>query len=198
MYYYLHLVAREFGFLEDARAESPLEVLMGMYRCRLFLVIAALVGCAGAFAQQAGIAAIPPDDPEVYFGFFSLQQAIQKDISAAKGASAGAALERAAARHFNVSESDFAILGRVSNSTLGGLSTLAHEAKAYVAQERAAGQTPDPGKLAAFRERRLALLREGAGGLRRSVSPAGWGALQSYISDRYRSHIVRTEPTHAN
>ena len=170
---------------------------MGMYRCRLFLVIAALVGCAGAFAQQAGIAAIPPDDPEVYFGFFSLRQGIQKHIVAAKDASAGAALERAAARHFNVSESDFAIVGLVTNSTLGALSALGQEARAYVAQERTAGRTPDPGRAAAFHERRLALLREGAGALQKSMSPAGWGALHSYINDRYRSHIVRREPTHA-
>ena len=170
---------------------------MSIYRCRLSPVIAALAGCAGAFAQQAGIAAVPPDDPEVYFGFFSLQRAIQKDISSAKGPSAGAALQRAAARHFNVSESDFAILGRVSNSTLGGLSALGQEARAYVAQERTAGRTPDPGRAAAFHERRLALLREGAGALQKSMSPAGWGALHSYINDRYRSHIVRREPTHA-
>ena len=54
----------------NARAEGLQEVLMSIYRCRLSPVIAALAGCAGAFAQQAGIAAVPPDDPEVYFGFF--------------------------------------------------------------------------------------------------------------------------------
>jgi len=148
---------------------------MSMYRCRLFLVIAALVGCAGAFAQQSGVTALPPDDPEVYFGFFSFRQEIQKHIVAAKDASAGAALQRAAAQHFNISEPDFAIVGLVSSSTLGALSALGQEARAYLAQERAAGRMPDPGKEVAFHERRLTLPRDGADALQKSMSPAGWG-----------------------
>jgi hypothetical protein len=170
---------------------------MNTYHRRLFLAIAALAGCA-AFAQQAGTASILPDDPEVYFGFFSFRQAMQKQIVAAKDASDGAALQQAAAQNFGISASDFAIVGLVSSSTLGGISALAQEARTYIAQELAAGQTPDPGTLAAFSAGRLALLRQGAANLQSSMSPAGLVALHSYINDRYRPRIVQMESTHAH
>lgn len=170
---------------------------MSICRYRLFLVIAALVGCAGAVAQQAGAAAIAPDDPELYFGFFSLQQAIQKDISAAKDAPSGAALQQAAARHFNISEADFVILGSAASAALERVSAFMRDAHAHLQSEIAAGRRPDGATFEALNKQRLAILQDAANALQKSMSPAGWKALHSYINDEYRSHIVRTELSHA-
>jgi hypothetical protein len=168
-------------------------------RCyRLVIVSVGLLLCdASVFGQQSGVAAIAPDDPELYFGFFSFHQAIQKDISGAKDASSGAAFLRAAADHFNISESDFLSAGRVISSVLGRISALMQAAKAYSSNEMAAGRRPDRTTLEAFQKQRLELLRDGANDLQQAVSPTGWEALHSYINGPYRSHTIRKELTRA-
>jgi hypothetical protein len=170
---------------------------MKAYYCRLVIASVGLLLCdARVFGQQSG--AVAPDDPELYFGFFSFLQAIEQDVSNATDASTGAALRQAAAQHFNISESDFLSAGTVGGSVLGKISTLTQTAKAYISSETAAGRKPDPATLQAFQKQRLALLGKGASDLQGAISPADWQALHNYINGTYRSHTIRKELTHAN
>jgi hypothetical protein len=138
-------------------------------------------GAPQAPAQQSAATGIAADDPELYFGFFSLQQEFQKDISAQGDAADGTVRQRAMARHLNIDEVDLRSAGSVANSVLEKVHAVAQAARAYYAAEVAAGLVPDRTRIAAFQQQRLAILRDGAKSLSEAVSPPGWAALRTFI-----------------
>jgi hypothetical protein len=162
-------------------------------RLNLLVAISVLLGGGVAIGQPQQPSGIALDDPELYFGFFSLHQAIQKDTARTTDGEGGIALKRAAARHFNISEADFTLIGKIASSVLENISTLMQAADDYYLAERAAGRMPDRTKLEAFQQQRLTVLQKGAKDLQATISPAGWSALHAYINDTYRSHITRKE-----
>lgn len=151
--------------------------------------VSLLVGSA-AVGQQQHASPVAQDEPELCFGFFSLHQAIQKDILARTD---GSALKRAAAQHFNISEVEFDTMGRVASSVLAQLSALTQAAKGYYENESASGRLPDRTKLQEFNNQRLAILQRSMVELQAALPAASWTALHAYINDSYRSHVIRRE-----
>jgi hypothetical protein len=71
-------------------------------------VVLLLTECISFGQQTAEL--LHADDPELYFGFFLFQSAVEKDIRKISDPSGAAEFRQAVARHLNISEADFAIL----------------------------------------------------------------------------------------
>ena len=147
-----------------------------------------------SFGQQT-TELLHTDDPELYFGFFSFQSAVEKDIRKISDPSGAAVFRQAAARHLNISEADLAILQRVAGSTLDAISNVTSSHRTYLSNEAAAGRMPDAMVLASFQTQRVELLKTGAENLRQTMSLAGWQAVQAYVNGQYRAGIVHKEVT---
>jgi hypothetical protein len=138
-----------------------------------------LLGSPTSYGQPAAVPQVQSDDLYLYFGFFSLQQAIHKDISS--DISAGVAFRRSAAEHFGISESDFTALGEIACSALDTTAAITHDAKVYLTGEVAAGRRPDSSVLEMFHKRHMEVLRNAEINLQRTLSPTGWEAVHAYI-----------------
>ena len=106
-------------------------------------VFSVLVTQAGLFGQGVRNAEVSPDDPELYFGLFSLHQAIKASITHTEGKEAAAAKQMAAANEFHISTEDFQGALTVGGLVLQRIASLTREARNYYDSEVGAGRTPD-------------------------------------------------------
>ena len=97
-------------------------------------MVAFLFAACALLGQQTNNPPVDADDPELYFGFFSFQSAVQKDIMKTADHSAAAELRQAIARQLNVSEADLDVLQRVASSTLDAITRLTSDHRTYLSK----------------------------------------------------------------
>lgn len=180
----------------------------------LIFTVGLLLGSALAIGQQA-TSGFAVDDPELYFGVFSLHQKHQEQIAAAKTAEAArakdaesadpssASLHQAFAQQFGVAEADYDRVTGVAARVLDRIFVINQavmKLRDDILAGRAAGQArpsaDDRSRALAFQQQRADILRDGMKELQLTLSPQGWNAFHSFINGTYRSHIVRRELTH--
>lgn len=181
-----------------------------------FAFLFALCTAAG---QQRAAAELRADDPELYFGFFSLHQAQLKMVADAKAAeTAGAkprgdglndmdsvSLREGFVRQLGITEADYDRVSAISMSVLDridGINQTAAKLRDEILAARTAGQarpnSADQAEAMALQQQRIGTLRDGMKQLQSTLSSAGWSTLHSCINDDYRSHILRKELPHAH
>lgn len=187
---------------------------MKVNRGILILTVGLLLDGVLAVGQQ-GAPGFAVDDPELYFGVFSLHQKHQEQIAAAKAAEAGrakdvesedptsASLHQAFAQQFGVTEADYDRVSGVAASVLDRIfmvNQAVMKLRDDILTGRAAGRArpdaQDRAKALAFQQERTDILRDGMKELQAALSPQGWNAFHSFINGTYRSHIVRKELPH--
>lgn len=94
---------------------------------------------------------------------------------------------------FGISEADFVALTVVAADRVGQLTNHAAGVVAYAEAERKAGRTPAAAKLREYQEQRRILLEQGLAQLRGKLSPEGWNSVWSYMQDRLRPSLVRSQ-----
>ena len=173
-----------------------------------------LLAAGAAVGEQHSPAAFAVDDPELYFGFFSLHQAHLKmaadaKVAEARGVRSGgqgsnemdsASLRAGFVRELGVTETDYDRLSTVAASILDridGVNQAVAKLRDEILAARALGQmrpnSDDQARAMALQQQRVEILRDGIRQLQSALSPAGWSSLHAYINDNYRSHIVRKE-----
>ena len=155
----------------------------------------------GLVAAQTASPSVSIDDPELYYGFFSLRMQMQRDISGISSESyVSTAGERQAslAQYLHLSEADFVRAGDVAKAVLARVGGVVDTARGYRTEEIAGLKVPDRAKLQAYQQQRTTILQDGMKELQRTLSPQGWQALHEYINGKYRSSVVRKEVSHAN
>jgi len=160
--------------------------------------VALLLFASGLVVAQTTITGISVDEPELYYGFFSLRTQMQTDISSAESDSIASERQASLAKYLHISEADFVRAGDVSKDVLARIAGVVSAAKAYNSQETAGRRMPDRVKLQAYQQQRTVVLEDGMKELKKALSPQGWSALHDFINGEYRSHLVRKEVSHAN
>jgi len=148
-------------------------------------------------AQQPG--SVHPDagTPELYMSFFFFAEDFAKwtnaRVEAADGAHKSSVL-KSSAKYVGVAPADFAKLQDVVTQVTSQLRAVSEEAHAYVQSATSGGGPIDHAVLAAFHERRVAIITAGVEQMKATLSPASWQGLDRYINNRHRQHVTISAP----
>lgn len=150
---------------------------------------------ATAVWSQTQISLAEPSDRELVFGFLGLVHSLAQDLKQEVQTDPAAAdrIKTAGMSLFGISEADFATLTEVATDRVGQLANHAAGAAAYVERERNAGRAPTAAKLREYQEQRRLLLEQGLVQLRGKLSPGGWNSVWSFMQDRLRPNLVRSQ-----
>jgi len=114
----------------------------------------------GLVAAQTASPSVSIDDPELYYGFFSLRMQMQRDISGISSESyVSTAGERQAslAQYLHLSEADFVRAGDVAKAVLARVGGVVDTARGYRTEEIAGLKVQDRAKLQAYQQQRTTI-----------------------------------------
>ena len=147
---------------------------MGKYfivRSRVVIICSAsLMLLATGFCQQT----VPPDDPAVLLGYFSLHHALNE------AATTNPTLRQDAATMMGISEAEFTLAARIADSVLAQIRSIS------------LGVSAQRLDLATAREvdgRRKAALISGLAALHKQLPASSWETLHRYINVTYRAGL---------
>ena len=127
------------------------------------------------WASQTGLAQpLPPDDPAVLLGYFSLHHALDE------AAATNPSLRHDAAVMMGISDADFTLAARIANSVLGQVQSISRTVSATRIDISTARQ---------IEARRKAALLSGLNGLREQLPSRDWEALHRFINVTYRAGL---------
>jgi len=161
--------------------------------CRLIpisLVVALLLQSAAA---QSSIATAVPrsGDPEVYASFFYFHDDFAKWIEERTKAdnTHGMKLTQTAGALQKIQVTELPTVTTVSREVIKDLAKVQADRRKFVDQSKTQKKTPDPSTLREYQLQRNLIILSGVLKLRRTLSPASWAGLDSYINTQHRLRI---------
>jgi len=158
------------------------------------LMLSLLAGLAAA--QQTDKTHPNQDSPELYLSFFFFHEDFAKWSDERVAAAAPADKARvlnSSAKHLGIAPADFAKLQEITSQVVADLRGVGDEARAFVESSKGKGP-PDRARLIAFDNRRKAIIQAGVAQMKKSLSPASWEGLSSYVNNQHRQHVHISPP----
>jgi|ERR1035437_1350756 hypothetical protein len=159
----------------------------------LVTVAAVLAMICPIFGQSTGTTP-PAGDPNVVAMFFAYYDTLAADVQTKRQQNAATAdpAEQGAAKSIGgLTVTDFRTVGTVNNALKQQLQAIDGEGAAYAQSLGAAQQAPDAARLRDLAARRQGAITGGIQSLQKTLSPAGWVALSTYIDGEFRKGITR-------
>jgi hypothetical protein len=135
---------------------------------------------------------LPPDDPELYSGFFFFVENFAGWLDARQAAipASKARLTQSAAAHYlNVDMNELAKVTARCRAVAANLRQIGLEAQQYWQGEVKNHRSPDAATVRQFAARRQAAIQAGINQLKQELSSGSWKGLQTHINNEHRTGL---------